>query len=59
MAPIIMRMLLKVNGPIDWEETDCATKAKPQMTEVRSSSSAAFLSFIQRAILHQNPPLPQ
>ena len=46
-------MLLNVNGPMDSDDTDWATKLRPQIRDVSSSSMAAFRSFIQPPILAQ------
>ena len=44
-------MLLNANGPIDSEDTDWATKLSPHISDVRSSRSAAVLSFIRVRIV--------
>ena len=47
MAPMIILIALNVNGPTLSDDTDCATNASPHISEVKSSRSMAFCSFME------------
>ena len=44
---MIILIALNVNGPTLSEDTDCATNASPHISEVKSSRSMAFCSFME------------